>query len=83
MIDFSASVKNDAFRRPGGRCECMREHADLPAPHHGHRSQRSFTKRGNWHALYKIPLDAGGGNSLGNCEIVCEKCYELAGSKGK
>jgi len=80
---FSESVKDEAFKRSGGRCECNRQHTGInDAPHHGGRCSKTFTRHGNWHAHHKVSLKAGGSDTLSNCEVLCIKCHELTKSYG-
>jgi len=67
-MPFSQSVKNAAYRRAGGRCECAR----LNCGHRG-RCNRLLTR---WHAHHKLSQAAGGAHSLNNCEALCVPCHQ-------
>jgi hypothetical protein len=79
-IPFPESVKDQAFARSGGRCECNRMHAGLQAPHHGGRCPRTFTRQGAWEAHH---INADGPAVLSNCEALCTTCHELTRSYGR
>ena len=69
-MEFSEDTKNRAFMRSGLRCECT----SLACGHVTRCGKALY--RGNWHAAFKIPVSAGGDNSLCNCEIICTECNE-------
>jgi hypothetical protein len=78
---FSESVKDQAFARSGGRCECHRQHLGLTAPHHGGRCPRTLTRYGGqWEAHH---ITAGGPDTLSNCEVLCLTCHQLTGTYGR
>ena len=79
MGEFSQSVKDQAFARSGGRCECHREHTGKDAPHHGGRCPKTFTKYGTWHAHH---ISKDGPDTLSNCEALCIPCHQLTQSYG-
>ena len=71
---FSDSVKDDAFKRSGGRCECTRS----SHTNHTGRCTTSITRHG---AEYHH-VDSGGSDALGNCEALCTTCHQQTGSYG-
>ena len=79
-MSFSESVKDQAFARSGGRCECHREHAGQDAPHHSGRCLKTFTRYGAWEAHH---ISASGPDTLSNCEALCKICHELTRSFGR
>lgn len=80
-MPFSESVKDQAFARSGGRCECHREHPGAnSAPHHGGRCPRTFGRYGAWEAHHSV---AGGPDTLSNCEALCTTCHQLTGTYGR
>lgn len=79
-MPFSVIIKDQAFARSGGRCECNRQHSGLTAPHHGGRCPSTFTKQGKWEAHH---ITAGGSDNLSNCEVLCESCHELTRTYGR
>lgn len=77
---FSETVKDEAFKRSGGRCECTRQHPGrTDAPHHGGRCARTFTRQGSWEAHH---ITAGGPDTLSNCEALCVTCHQLTSTYG-
>ncbi len=77
---FSETVKDEAYKRSGGRCECTRQHVGKDAPHHGGRCSKTFTRHGAWEAHH---LAAGGSDTLSNCEALCIACHELTPTYGR
>ena len=80
---FSESVKDQAFARSGGRCECHRLHSGLTAPHYGGRCSRTFTRYGTWEAHHIVAVSSGGTDTLSNCEALCTTCHELTRTYGR
>lgn len=80
---FSETVKDQAFARSGGRCECQRQHQGLTAPHHGGRCPETFTRYGQWEAHHKVAVSAGGSDTLSNCEALCVTCHQLTLTYGE
>ena len=75
-MPFSDDTKRQAFRRAGGACECTRTT-------HGHRGHcNAPLTSGNWHAHHRTAEDAGGDDSLGNCEALCIPCHRRTGTYG-
>jgi len=75
---FSEEVRDQAFTRSGGRCECHRQHQDLTAPHHGGRCPTTFTRHGGmWETHHIVAVSAGGSDTLSNCEVLCLACHRL------
>lgn len=81
---FSETVKEQAFQRSGGRCECTRQHSgQQSAPHHGGRCPVMFTRYGGqWEAHHRVAVDAGGQDTLSNCEVLCLTCHKLTETYG-
>jgi 5-methylcytosine-specific restriction endonuclease McrA len=71
-LPFSDQVKEAAFKRAGGRCECRR-----PDCGHQGRCQRKFAYYGS--AEYH-PRSNSGSNSLDNCQLLCLECHVAAHS---
>ncbi len=81
---FSESIKDEAFERSGGRCECDKQHNDLQAPHHGGRCSVTFTRYGGkWEAHHIVSVSAGGPDTLSNCAVLCLDCHELTRTYGR
>ena len=80
---FSESVKDAAYRRSGGRCECTRKHSyAVNPPHSGGRCPTTFGRYGNWEAHHIIAIASGGSDSLSNCEVLCHRCHVLTDTYG-
>lgn len=67
---FSERVKDDAFERSEGRCECKRSsHTN----HTGH-CPATITRHGaKYH--HTVSVKAGGPDTLSNCEALCPLCH--------
>lgn len=77
-MPFSETVKEQAFARTGGRCECTRLHTGVTGVlHQGTRCPTTFQKGGGWEVRHKVAELAGGFNTLENCEVLCTTCYQL------
>lgn len=81
---FSEEVKDQAFARSGGRCECQLQHDGLHAPHHGGRCPNTFTRHGGqWEAHHRVSVSAGGADTLSNCLVLCISCHQLTRTYGR
>jgi hypothetical protein len=68
---FSQSVRDAAYERSGGRCECQRARHRHPAG----RCGANLAVAG-WEA-HPIRSDAPGGlDTLANCEALCLPCHQ-------
>jgi hypothetical protein len=75
---FSQTVIDQAWKRSGGMCECRRSKHE-----HGTRCGKtlSYANRGKtgqwgcWEAHHITAVDAGGDDTLSNCEILCCDCH--------
>ena len=75
---FSESIKDQAFQRCNGQCECTRHHTGATtAPHRGGRCPNTFMRNGAWEAHHRVGMGPGGGDTLSNCEALCLDCYGL------
>ena len=74
---FSQSVKDDAHKRAGGKCECTRK----TCTHHTGRCNASLIY-GKWEAHHITAVSAGGGDTLSNCEALCGTCHKNTGTYG-
>lgn len=72
---FSQDVKEQAYRRAGGKCECRRTVC-------GHSGRCNKSLAGGWHAHHKLSQAAGGSDGLENCEALCIPCHKNTGSFG-
>lgn len=84
-MPFPESVREAAFRRSGGRCECTLEHRGIAdVPHHGGRCPATFGRySGNWHAHHKVAEASGGDNTLSNCLVLCLACHHATRTYGR
>ena len=67
---FSQTVKDQAWRGAGGKCECTR----ILCPDHAGRCKALLGS--NWHAHHKTSVKAGGNDTLSNCEALCIPCHK-------
>ncbi len=74
---FPESVKDAAFKRSGDRCECNRSS-------HSNHSNRCPTTITRYSAEYHHVKseEAGGADTLENCEALCKTCHRQTGSYG-
>jgi len=76
-MPFPQSVKDDAYRRSGGRCECRRAS-------HSHISRCSTTltpRSAEYHHI--TAQSADGHDGLSNCEVLCVQCHRGTASYGR
>jgi 5-methylcytosine-specific restriction endonuclease McrA len=75
---FPKSVKDAAFKRSGGYCECKRpSHPDHPK---GRCRTAISSLSVDYHHIRS--QKAGGPDTLANCEALCRKCHRLTKSFG-
>ena len=76
---FPESVRQAAYERAGGRCECKRRSCTCHR-----RNDRCYKKlrRPHWHAHHRTAVSSGGSDTLGNCEILCVECHKNTGTYG-
>lgn len=68
---FSEEVKEEAFKRAGGRCECTR---GMCATHYLSRCPSSLSMASaNFNRKKQTVL--GDADSLSNCEVLCTYCF--------
>ena len=72
---FSQDVKDAAYRRAGGKCECGMSAC-------GHRGRCNKPLGNNWHAHHKTSSAAGGPDTLSNCIAMCVPCHERTRTYG-
>jgi 5-methylcytosine-specific restriction endonuclease McrA len=78
---FPDSVKDAAFSRSAGRCECRRT---SHASHGKGRCKRTITRgRHTMHFHHVVSVDAGGPDTLKNCEALCIPCHQLTKNFGR
>jgi 5-methylcytosine-specific restriction endonuclease McrA len=77
-MPFSQMVKDLAFARAGGRCECTR----LCWSHVGQRCNADLTWQ-DWEAHHIVSQLAGGADTLANCEVLCVPCHQNTHSYGR
>ena len=73
---FSQQVKDDAYRRANGRCECTRAMCGHPY------GRCNVDLRVGWHAHHRVSQAAGGADTLTNCEALCVPCHQNTRSYG-
>ncbi len=83
-MSFSPEVINAAWKRAGGRCECIL----ATCPSHGGRCNKALdpqnrTEGMKWHAHHVVSQSAGGSDGLQNCLILCVPCHEHTKSYGR
>ena len=83
-MSFSQDIIDQARRRAGGKCECTR--SQCPA-HSGYRCNKVLDPKNSqsgmeWHAHHTTSQDAGGTDTLQNCEILCVECHKNTESFG-
>jgi len=76
---FSELIKQQAFRRSGGRCECRRRG-------HGHdysgRCHTTLTRAtAQFHHVHAHGV--GGHDGLSNCQVLCRACHLRTASYGR
>jgi 5-methylcytosine-specific restriction endonuclease McrA len=74
-VPFPQSVKDAAYRRAGGRCQCTRWTC-------GHSGRCNRSLQSGWHAHHITSQEAGGADTLANCEALCVPCHENTRSYG-
>ena len=90
-MPFPDPVKDQAFLRSRGRCECARIghiHPAHPIPSlglarlPGGRCRRLVTRQtAEFHHI--IAANAGGPDTLANCEVLCHDCHVGTASYGR
>jgi hypothetical protein len=87
MGTFPDKVVSDALARAGGRCECRRTNRDCLRKHSYSRCYESGFTLGNrgtrWQTHHKTSQDAGGPDTLSNCEILCLDCHKATRTYGR
>lgn len=78
-MPFSESVKEKAYERAGGRCECTM----TACSHHRAGSRCNAVLRGGWHAHHKTSVKSGGADDLGNCLAMCVTCHRNTETYGQ
>lgn len=75
---FPEPVKDAAFQRSGGQCECRRS-----ATHsHNQRCTARITRYGaEYHHV--TAQSVGGHDGLSNCEVLCVPCHKGTDSYGR
>jgi 5-methylcytosine-specific restriction endonuclease McrA len=73
---FPQDVKDRAYRRAGGKCECARTVC-------GHKGRCNASLADGWHAHHVTSQDAGGSDGIENCEALCIPCHKKTASYGR
>ena len=72
---LSDEALREAWERAGGQCECTRRthrHFYVPCGKNLRWEKRGEATEGGWEARL---VDAFGGESGSNCEILCNECH--------
>lgn len=80
-MPFPDSVKDAAFVRSSGRCQCRRiEHR-----HPDGRCTNSVARSGVGGAEFNHvqSQQVGGADTLANCEVLCTPCHQATRSYGR
>jgi hypothetical protein len=73
-MEFPDSVKDAAFRRSGGQCECMNTS-------HSHTGRCKTTITRNSAQYRGVPVNPrAGAETLVNCEVLCVTCHKESAS---
>jgi 5-methylcytosine-specific restriction endonuclease McrA len=76
-MPFTDSIKDAAFRRAGGKCECVRKnHA-----HKGRCAKPLTRSTAQFHHIHAQSM--GGHDGLSNCEVLCLTCHKQTDSYGR
>jgi len=75
-MTISEEIKQQALKRAGNRCECMRP------SHHTESKGRCFQ---SWdlEVHHILAVAAGGKDTLENCEVLCYQCRDRIHRYGK
>lgn len=73
---FPQSVKDAAYNRAGGKCECTMTRC-------GHTGRCNKSLSSGWHAHHRTAVSSGGDDTLGNCQAMCIPCHQNTGSYGR
>ena len=68
-MEFSQQIKEQAYKRSGGKCECVRTT-------HGHSGRCNAKFAMKWHIHPKSSLRSKEDLSLANSEVLCSPCHE-------
>lgn len=86
MGKFPDKVVIAALKRAGRRCECRRTNFPCLGKHDRvrcHESGFTWENRGTrWQTHHKTSQDAGGPDTLSNCEILCLDCHKATRTYG-
>ncbi len=81
-MPFSDDVKQQAFTRSEGRCECTSTHTGVSGAHHrGFRCPNPLDQNGSWELRHKVAEMAGGTSTLDNSQVTCLTCNDMAGGR--
>ncbi|MBM2826752.1 MAG: hypothetical protein HW403_816 [Dehalococcoidia bacterium] len=76
-MPFSDDVKQSAFQRSSGRCECGSTHTGTSDPlHRGGRCPSTFNPSAGWDVRPKVAELAGGKSTVDNAEVLCLTCTQ-------
>lgn len=78
-MSFTDDVVKEAWKRAGAKCECTRkthDHNDDRCNKELFWSNRGRENEDQWEAHHIVSEEAGGMNTVSNCEILCWKCHK-------
>lgn len=73
---FTQAIKDQAYRRAGGRCECTMRHC-------GHSGRCNKSLANGWEAHHAHSVAAGGHDGLSNCVAMCVSCHRNTHTYGR
>ena len=81
MMEYSreGSDRREVFDRATGRCQCTRFgscHLPYPPWLAGRCGKRFEFRQSGWTIGYRVPLEEGGTDEMGNKLLLCESCEE-------
>jgi len=79
---FSQETINQAWRRAEGRCECTLKNCGHAGRCNKELDPQNKIEGKKWHTHHIVSQDAGGSDTLNNCQILCVSCHENTGSYG-
>jgi hypothetical protein len=75
-MEFPDSVKDAAFRRSGGQCECT-------SSMHSHTGRCKTTLTRSSAQYKRVPVNPkASADTLANCEVLCVTCHKDSVSYG-
>ena len=79
---FSQENIDRAWSRASGRCECTLKVCEHYGKCNKELDPQNKAPEKEWEAHHIVSQDAGGPDSLDNCQILCVKCHKNTRSYG-